>query len=91
MVVGVFLAGCGGTAAESAADGTADVAADDAAPAAPAESDGGETTDEPASDEADDDPDELVPFGTVETVAGDQIDGGQYAGSNLALWFWAPW
>lgn len=87
MVVGVFLAGCGGTAAET----TAGVAADDAAPAAPAEGDGGETPDEPASDDADDNPDQLAPFGTVQTVAGDQIDGGQYAGSNLALWFWAPW
>lgn len=33
----------------------------------------------------------VAPFGEVTTVSGEQIDGAQYAGQDLALWFWAPW
>ena len=32
-----------------------------------------------------------APFGTVDAVAGGQIDGAELAGRDLALWFWAPW
>ena len=32
-----------------------------------------------------------APFGTVPAVGGGQIDGGELAGKDLALWFWAPW
>ena len=32
-----------------------------------------------------------APFGTVDAVGGGQIDGGELAGRDLALWFWAPW
>jgi hypothetical protein len=32
-----------------------------------------------------------APFGTVEAVGGGRIDGGELAGRDLALWFWAPW
>jgi hypothetical protein len=32
-----------------------------------------------------------APFGTVDAVGGGQIDGGELAGQDLALWFWAPW
>lgn len=99
LVVGLFLVGCGGSATPDTVAG----AADDAGPAEPAPTtdapaSGGQA--DPSAPTADADEgtsggegtdEELVPFGTVTTVAGDQIDGGIYAGDSLALWFWAPW
>lgn len=28
---------------------------------------------------------------TAETVRGEPVDGADYAGQDLVLWFWAPW
>jgi hypothetical protein len=28
---------------------------------------------------------------TVPAVGGGQVEGGELAGRDLALWFWAPW
>jgi hypothetical protein len=83
IVVGVFVAACGGSAGSVAADQAADPPAEGAAPAAPAT----------AGDEATppDGPSDRAPFGVVETVGGETLDGEDYAGRNLALWFWAPW
>jgi hypothetical protein len=83
IVVGVFVAACGGSANDIAADPAPDPAAVDAAPASPAAADD-ETT-------AADSPSDLAPFGVVETVGGETLDGEDYAGRSLALWFWAPW
>ena len=27
----------------------------------------------------------------AETIAGDAVDVSEYAGSDLVIWFWAPW
>ena len=80
LVVGVLVAACGGSASDVAVDQAPDPAAGAAAPAA---SDGESGSADGSSD--------IAPFGVVETVSGDTIDGEDYAGSNLALWFWAPW
>lgn len=82
IVVGVFVAACGGSANDSAADQAPDPAAADAAPASPAAADD-ETPADSTSGPA--------PFGVVETVGGKTLDGEDYAGRSLALWFWAPW
>lgn len=83
IVVGVFVAACGGSAGDVAADDAPDPVAGDAAAASPAAPDD--------SSAGTDGPSEIAPFGVVETVSGDAVDGADYAGSNLALWFWAPW
>lgn len=33
---------------------------------------------------------ELLAF-EAETIAGDAVDVSEYAGSDLVIWFWAPW
>lgn len=35
-------------------------------------------------------PEELLSF-RAQTVSGDEVDVSDYAGSDLVLWFWAPW
>lgn len=35
-------------------------------------------------------PADLLSF-QAQTVAGGSVDVGDYAGSDLVLWFWAPW
>lgn len=35
-------------------------------------------------------PEELLSF-QARTVAGNDVDVSEYAGSDLVLWFWAPW
>ncbi|CAN5875523.1 hypothetical protein BH23ACT10_BH23ACT10_34940 [soil metagenome] len=46
---------------------------------------------EPSTPESAPESSAQAPFGMVETVGGPVVDGADYAGSNLALWFWAPW
>lgn len=78
LVVGLLLGACG-----SPADTAADVTT--ATTPARAADEGGAAG--PASSESAG----IVPFGVVETVDGATIDGADYAGQDLALWFWAPW
>ncbi len=33
---------------------------------------------------------ELLSF-EAETIGGETVDIGDYAGSDLVIWFWAPW
>ncbi len=35
-------------------------------------------------------PADLLSF-DAQTVAGDSVDVSEYAGSDLVIWFWAPW
>ena len=97
-VVGLVLVGCGGSATSDTA--AVDVGDTDDASSAPAgdevstpaaaqeQSDRGEESD---SGEGSDTAEARAPFGTVTTVAGENLDGSVYAGDSLALWFWAPW
>ena len=88
LVVGVLVVGCGGSTATDAT-GTADdtdtgapvvtAPADDDASSAAQDTDNGDSGQAPA------------PFGQVATVGGEALDGAEYAGDSLALWFWAPW
>lgn len=76
-VLGLFLIGCGGAPATDTAADTPDDGPT-SAPPVPGPSDEGSTT-------------AVEPFGTVTLVNGERLDGAEYAGDNLALWFWAPW
>ncbi len=38
----------------------------------------------------DEDLPEVLAF-TADVVGGQTFDGGEYAGQDLMLWFWAPW
>ena len=78
LVLVVFLAACGGPAAESAAPRSA--APEPSAPAGP---------DAPATSGG-----AAVPAAlewSVDRIGGGQIDGGDLAGRDVVLWFWAPW
>ncbi len=69
---------------------TADVAgadSGDTGATAPSPAAGDGASDDQASSASPD----IVPFGVVETVDGASLDGADYAGDSLALWFWAPW
>ena len=81
LVVGSFLAGCGGSSAvDTTLDGSDGAATDPARTVVP----------EPAgTDGSSAGP--ATPFGTVTLVDGASLDGAGYAGEDLALWFWAPW
>jgi thiol-disulfide isomerase/thioredoxin len=69
------------TAQADGAGGEADAAGGEAdAAGGEADAAGGEAGSEP-----------LVPFATVPTVDGGEIDGATLAGRDIALWFWAPW
>lgn len=89
IVVGMLMTACG-SADQNAADGTADSGATAASPSTPADDDGMSSA-EPSTPEAAQESSTQAPFGMVETVGGTVVNGADYAGSNLALWFWAPW
>jgi len=77
LVVGLFLVGCGGSPAVDTVDRPDGAAV-------------GTVTSEPAvTDRSSAGP--TSPFGTVTLVDGGSLDGAEYAGDDLALWFWAPW
>jgi hypothetical protein len=75
-VVGLFLVGCGGSTSMDVSDG--------------ATGSTGTVTSEPAVAESSS-AGGAAPFGTVTLVDGASLDGAEYAGDDLALWFWAPW
>lgn len=78
LVVASTLVACGGNDSSPTTAGTA---ADLPAADRPA--------DDPPAPAADEDAGILDVEAT--TVSGDVVDLGRYAGSDLALWFWAPW
>ena len=78
LVLVVLLAACGAPAVESAAPGN-----DAPDPTAAA---GG---DAPAAPGAPAVPAALA--WSVDRIGGGQIDGGDLAGRDIVLWFWAPW
>lgn len=78
-VVLTLLVGCGGQSATPGAD--IDTGAE-AGPASPAPSGG---RDDSAAGTA------IDLDLTAPAVLGDDIDLSEYAGQDLALWFWAPW
>lgn len=89
VVATIALAACGTDDAET---GTA--AGDDPTPAPAAPSDDGDSP-EISAPSPDPETDVAVPdfldF-TAEDVRGDDpVDASTYAGSDLVLWFWAPW
>lgn len=90
VLLAVVLAACGPSAPEAAdAPSPADAAPgpdapSDAARAPGAVPSGTATPTAPAGAAP-------APFDTVTLVGGGQLKGGDLAGSDLALWFWAPW
>lgn len=65
------------------------------APTTPAPGPEPETTGPPEEDAAEPDPDEIPAPGelrfTAPRLGGGQINGAEYAGRDVAIWFWAPW
>ena len=78
LVVGLVLVGCGGAPVTDATTEASDGDTNGASPAGRATVDGSAAT-------------PSAPFGTVTLVDGGRLDGADYAGDDLALWFWAPW
>ena len=81
LVVGAFVAGCGGSAT---VDTTVEGSSTGSAGSAGTVRSEPVGTDGPSAGPA-------APFGTVTLVDGTSLDGAEYAGDDLALWFWAPW
>lgn len=77
LVVGLVLIGCRGSTSVDASDGDA-TGATSTVTSEPALADGTSAG-------------QAAPFGTVTLVDGASLDGAEYAGDDLALWFWAPW
>ena len=76
LVVVVLLAACGAPAGEPGGD-------------APDPTPGARTTAPTASGDA-----TAIPAAlewSVDRIGGGQIDGGDLAGRDVVLWFWAPW
>ena len=73
---GLALAACGG--GSSSEDGTASTAATTGATGTSAGDSGGEAATE------------LLSF-QAQAVDGSTVDLGDFAGSDLVIWFWAPW
>jgi hypothetical protein len=77
LILGLLLVGCGGSTTADGPDGAA------------AGSTGAVTSEAAVTDGAS--AGHGAPFGTVTLVDGGSLDGAEYAGDDLALWFWAPW
>jgi len=78
LVVGLALFGCGRAPTTATTAEASDGDTDGASTAERATVDGSAAT-------------PSAPFGTVTLVDGERLDGADYAGDALALWFWAPW
>lgn len=74
----VLTAACGGATSQSGPSAPA-------APSAPTSSEGAGRSDVPASGVP-----ERLAF-TADLLGGGQIEGGDLAGGDVVLWFWAPW
>lgn len=86
VLLAVVLAACGPSAPETAdAPSPADAAPAPDAASAPGAVPSGAATPTVLAGAA------PAPFATVALVGGGQLDGGDLAGRDLALWFWAPW
>jgi hypothetical protein len=83
VVVLLILAACSGESVEADAGRSAS-----RSPASPAPSSAPEVT---ASPEKDDGPTPEVLRFSAPRLGGGTIEGEDYSGRDVALWFWAPW